>query len=143
MRASIYLISAGLALALALASCDGKGSDGDSCSVDTDCDSGTCARTDRCEEPDAVRAVHVTWTVRGAAPTADSCRDLDPLEIDFDDGGLNGDGVAFAPVPCTAGLYSIDKLPLDITRVSLGPQGSSFGATANIDAQGNAALDLP
>jgi hypothetical protein len=137
MRASIFLISA----LCALAGCDSKGSDGDSCQVDDDCDSGTCARTDVCAEANEVRPVHVTWTVQGAAPTAATCASLDPLELDFD--GFDDGGVAFEPVPCIAGLFSIDKLPNDLDRVTLVSPSTQRDDTANIDANGNAALDLP
>ena len=144
MRASIYLTSAA-ALALAAGCTNTSGANGNACQADTDCDSGICARTQVCVATDHVQAVRATWTVAGAPPTAASCTSLDPLTIEFfgSTSGSSRDDVAFAPVPCAAGLFSIDKLPDDIDTVSLGPSDSRFKTTALIDASGNAKLDLP
>ncbi len=132
-----------LLLLLAITGCE-TSHDGAPCQLDGDCGSEVCARTGTCAAANTLRAVHVTWTVNGAAPSAGSCAPLDPLQIDFE--GTITPGVAFAPVPCTAGLYSIDKLPIDLDQVFLGPASSSFAAQGVIvsgsDGNGNVKLDL-
>ena len=124
-----------------LASCDNTASIGDPCAQDSDCASNVCARTDVCASQDGVCAVRVTWTIRGAAPTAAACTAYDPFELDFE--GFDGNFVGFVPVPCMAGLFSIDKLPVDLDRVLLGTENSSNAVSATIDVNGNAAIDLP
>ena len=130
MRAAILL--------LVLAACAAS-HDGDPCTLDADCGDEVCARTNVCAAAATLRNVHVTWTVNGGAPTPSSCTAFDPLEIDFEG---TAPGVAFAPVPCMAGLYSIDKLPTVLDQVFLGPQNGSFAAQALIGTDGTAKLDL-
>ena len=58
--------------------------------------------------------------------------------------GSSGDRFGYAPVPCNAGIYTIDKLPNWYLVVSLYRNDSGGGgAQASFDADGNAMLDLP
>ena len=113
--------------------------DGESCTVDGDCGDDVCARTNVCAPKSQVWSVHVTWTVNGVPPTAASCASLDPLEIGF---YSQTESIAFAPVPCIAGLYSIDKLPIEMDEVTLGPQDAS-APFVGIPSSGDATIDLP
>jgi hypothetical protein len=108
------------------------------CNGGRGCDASlVCTRDDRCLPSDQVRAVHVTWTVAGAAPTAASCAAAPDLALDLrrSSGGHN---LEFAPVPCVEGRFSVDRLSMEYDRVALRPERSSKVQ----DAAGNAALNL-
>jgi len=89
------------------------------CDGDAQCSGGeVCARTHTCELEGDVRAARVRWDVEGL-PAATECdlRGIGDLTIDFSDRA--GAEVAFAPVPCAGGLYTIDKLPSTFDLVEL------------------------
>lgn len=114
------------------------------CHSDSECSSGTvCARTGECLAASSVHAVHALWTVGGEPATDASCTDAPKLDITFaDDGGI--DTFGYSPVPCDAGKYTVDKLPLRYEMVTLSRAGDYYGgATARFDVDGNATLDLP
>lgn len=104
------------------------------------CGSLVCARDGACYPPEDIHAVHASWTIDGGQANSTSC--TSDLYIDFrdDSGALS---LAFAPVPCTAGKFTVDKLPRDYTLVFLNV-GEDFDmrVSAPIDADGNALLDL-
>ncbi len=133
MRAAIV----GLALACA-ASC-GPGSDA-GCKEDRECGSLVCARDGDCVAASEVRVVRVTWTVRGAMANATSCGSSQSLYLMFL-GFEPGDTLGFEPVPCDAGLFTIDKLPRRFTSVEIG-DNNRVRQEKVIDAQGNVAFDL-
>lgn len=106
-----------LAPAVAIAGCFPASSY--ECDGDAQCSGGeVCARTHTCELEADVRAARVRWDVEGL-PAATECdlRGIGDLTIDFSDRA--GAEVAFAPVPCAGGLYTIDKLPRAYDLVEL------------------------
>jgi len=110
---------------------------------DSACDgSDVCARNGYCYAASAIRAVQVTWTINGAPADATTCSRTPNLEIDFhaETGDTAEDSLAFAPVPCVAGKFSIDKLPVSFVNVRLESRAVSGAGT--IDASGALALDL-
>jgi hypothetical protein len=100
-----------------------------------------CTRDGECLAPDQVRAVHVTWTVSGAAASATSCAGAPDLELSLQGRGVGG--FSFAPVPCVEGAFTVDKLSKAYDRVELGRDSFGDAQAATIDASGNATLDLP
>lgn len=114
------------------------------CTADSQCGTGeACARDGECLPANEVRAVHVTWTVQGAAADRTSCSNSENLELDFSG---NGEGPwGYAPVPCMEGKFSIDKLPTWYTYVQLGRDGDiTSGSGGKIDPTlGTVTLDLP
>jgi hypothetical protein len=109
------------------------------CANDGACSGGMqCTRTMACWPPSQIRAVHVTWTLKGMPADATTCSSMPELEIAF---SSDTERVAsYAPVPCVEGKFTIDKLPTPYTRVRLGIGRST--AMAMLDADGTAALDL-
>jgi hypothetical protein len=128
-------------LLLAIVACT-PSHDGDPCQTDGDCGDEVCARTDVCAAADTLRGVHVTWTIGGVAPTASACASYEPLQLGFDD-RTTGQEIAFAPVPCLAGLFSIDKLPTTMDEVFIGPETGSISTRGAITSDGTANLNLP
>jgi hypothetical protein len=119
------------------------GTSGYGCQSDTACGSGyVCARDGNCTIATSVRIVHTTWTMSSQTATDATCSNAKYLDITFSATG--GEMFGFAPVPCSAGKYTIDKLPMRYTLVTLARSGDySGGASGTFDAQGNAALNLP
>lgn len=124
------------ALALVLAACGGT--DGE-CKVDDDCSSGVCARNGECLPESAVRSSRVTWTIRGMPANATTCAASPNFYILFY--AQPGDTLGFEPVPCAAGVFSIDKLPRRFVSVEIGVE-SRFLDDKAFDSQGNASFDL-
>lgn len=120
------------------------GTSGYGCQSDSACGTGyVCARNGDCTIASDVRIVHATWTLKTAVASDTSCVNAKSLDITFSTSG-GGDMFGFAPVPCAAGKYTIDKLPLRYTTVTLARAGDYYGGdSATFDAEGNAALDLP
>lgn len=121
----------------------GGGETGYGCHSDTECGSGNvCARDGNCTSASAVRIIHVNWTVNDAVASDTSCTHAPDLAITFSD--AQGYQFGFAPVPCDAGRYTIDKMPTHYTKVQLSRSGEySGGATGQFDSTGNVTLDLP
>ena len=119
----------------------GSGGGGD-CTTDDQCNSGfVCARGDRlCVTPSEVREVTAHWTINGGPATTNSCDGRD-LFIDFQSDRPE-DSLGFAPVPCFAGQFSVDALPLRFTTVELGVDGGGRRDFAAFDGNGEAQLDL-
>jgi hypothetical protein len=113
------------------------------CHQDTDCGSSyVCARDGECLAASAVRIIHVNWTVKTQVASDTTCSHSPNLAITF--GDPVGDLFGFAPVPCKAGRYTIDKFPTRFDRVELTRQGEySGGGSGQFDADGNVTLDLP
>jgi hypothetical protein len=111
------------------------------CTDDNQCGGQVCARTGECLDATEVRTVHVTWTVSGLPANNATCANVGPLEIEFYD--INEFAHGYAPVPCTAGFYTIDKLPTRFYRVRMALVDTDGGGRANIDGADSATLDLP
>lgn len=129
----------GLAV-VALAGCIGPSSSGE-CTVDTECEDGdVCARDKLCTAPANVRALTVTWTIRGAAADETSCAAHPDLFLHFLGRDFN-DTIGFAPVPCRIGQFYIDKLPTRFREVELGVDGGA-SQTRAIGSGSSVAVDL-
>jgi hypothetical protein len=130
-----------LALMACLAACSLTPS-GSECSSDSHCGADdVCARSGECLAKTAVRAVTVKWTVDSTAADAVSCAAHPDLYLQFESADY-GDTFRVAPVPCSAGSYSIDKLPRRYLQVELGVDGGT-GDVSPIDlATAQAQFDL-
>ncbi|NVB77978.1 MAG: hypothetical protein HOV81_06240 [Kofleriaceae bacterium] len=125
------------ALAIVLSACGGG--TGGECKVDGDCGDGVCARNGECLPESAVRSSRVTWTIRGMPANATTCAGSPNFYILFY--ASPGDTFGFEPVPCAAGVFSIDKLPKRFVSVEIGIEGR-FEDDKAFDSQGNASFDL-
>ncbi len=127
-----------LAAACLLAACGGG--TGSECTVDDDCGGGlVCARNSECLAPGSVRSARVTWTIRGMPASSTTCGATPSFYILFH--AQPGDSFGFEPVPCAAGLFSIDKLPRRFVSVEIGVDGG-FEDDKAFDSQGSASFDL-
>ncbi len=105
-----------MALVVGAAGCEGESL----CAVDEDCGGGdVCARSNECLPESQVRRVQVRWTIGGEAATEATCARVDPLRIDFFS-DRPGDELSYEPLACTAGLFTLDKMPSRMTRVQIG-----------------------
>jgi hypothetical protein len=113
------------------------------CQKDADCGATlVCARTFECLDASQVHAIHTTWTVNGQAASTTSCKPAPMLAITFS--GVGGNQWGYAPVPCTEGKFTVDKMPLGYTHVQLANEPDyAGGASGTFDAQGTVSLDLP
>jgi len=115
------------------------------CQSDSACSDGdVCARSGACLPPSQVHPVHVTWTLRGMPASRTTCGGTLDLQISFAmDAGI--DDLAYAPVPCIEGKFTVDKLPNWYTQTRLGRATSNPAwQSAKIDGvTGDAMLDLP
>jgi hypothetical protein len=100
-----------------------------------------CSRTSECLLPSEVHLVRVTWTVRGQPASVTTCTAHPDLYVMFY-GVEPNDVFGFAPVPCDAGRFTIDRLPKRFVGVELGVEGGNYKLQRSFDAQGNAAFDL-
>jgi hypothetical protein len=119
------------------------GGDSYGCHSDAACGTGyVCARNGDCTSASAVHVVHALWTVSDQVASDATCTSAPKLDITFR--SSSGEMFGFAPVPCDAGKYTIDKMPTRFTTVTLARTGDyGGGATGTFDATGNASLDLP
>ncbi|HEY5951100.1 MAG TPA: hypothetical protein VIV40_36665 [Kofleriaceae bacterium] len=119
------------------------GTGGYGCQSDAACGTGyVCARNGECTTSSSVRIVHTLWTVHDQVASDATCSAAPALDITFSTSG--GEQFGFAPVPCDAGKYTIDKMPTRYTMVNLARSGDyAGGANGVFDANGNASLDLP
>lgn len=111
------------------------------CAQDSDCGGDVCARNGECLPASAVRSVRVMWTVRTQPANASTCGTTQNLYLMFFGFDPN-DAFGFEPVPCDAGLFSIDKLPTRFTSVEIGDTNHRFQQEKVFDAQGNVSFDL-
>jgi hypothetical protein len=112
------------------------------CETDAECPGQVCARTRECLPTSQVRAVHTLWTLDDAAASTTSCSTAPKLAITFSSSA--GEQWGYAPVPCDAGKFTIDKFPTRFGNVQLARESDySGGAYGTFDASGNASLDLP
>lgn len=131
MRAAIVLVFAATAC----------GQPTGSCEIDPDCQGDdVCARTGECLPRASVKFVRITWTVRGQPASATSCGNSQDLYLMFF-GFSQNDTFGYQPVPCDAGLFTIDKLPTRYTSVEIGNSGG-VAQEKVFDSQGNVAFDL-
>jgi hypothetical protein len=111
------------------------------CEFDSECfPEEVCARNDECMPPDRVRVARVTWTVAGAAASDTTCATIPDLLLWFRNPS-SADKFGFEPVPCHAGLFTVDKAPLYYDRVSLGVR-DRYDMIGYLDAEGQVTFDL-
>lgn len=115
------------------------------CQADADCAGGdVCARTGECVAAGDAIEVVVEWTVGGAAPSAASCAPAAALEVIFYAG--EEEATSYAPVPCTLGRTTYDKMPPRLDRVELLAHDDGGAVIASdsgaIDGTTTVSLDL-
>ncbi len=76
--------------------------------------------------------VLLSWTIRGAAPSAASCQGIDHLSIDIENGAC---AVTISPVPCALDKWRYDNLPegsVTATVSAVGPTGATVASGATV-----------
>jgi hypothetical protein len=111
------------------------------CTSDLDCGGEICTRTGECLAAGDIRMVKVTWTVGGAPASATTCASHPDLTVELGSDYV-GDTVGWAPVPCAAGQFTLDKIARRFQNAAIG-YGTSTSLTGFIDANGVAAFQLP
>jgi hypothetical protein len=127
-----------IGLTLAGAACGPRDDGG--CVDDGECGAGICARNGECLPASEVRSVRVSWTIRGMLASPTTCAASPSFYLLFA-GSHPADTFGYAPVPCDAGLFTVDKLPRRFYAVELGVDGG-FAQVQAIDAQNMAVFDL-
>jgi hypothetical protein len=114
-----------------------------SCSTGAGCSAGlACARDGVCYPPSELRAVHVSWTVHGMAASTTTCNPKWVFEVAFYPSHSGVSTVAFSPVPCESGRFTVDLLPKDLAEAGAGDRHAGL-ARGPIDATtGEATLDI-
>ena len=110
------------------------------CTTDPDCGGLVCARNGECLSANQIWMVKVTWTIRGMPASATTCATTPSFYLQFD-GQTTNDTFGYTPVPCDAGIFSIDKIPRRFFQVELGVD-QRFTDIALIDAMGAAKFDI-
>ena len=124
MRA--VLAATTLAAAIGGAGCFTSASD-ESCRTDRDCGDLVCTRVGECASTSSVYALRVEWTVNGlTTDQAGACSEVGDLELAISDPTTGGQH-AVRPVPCAAGLFFFDRLPIGYTDVSI----TAYSASGN------------
>jgi len=98
-------------------------------------------RLARQDLPPSVVANNLAYLQAAQKADATTCAATPDLYIQFQS-AQDGDTLAYAPVPCFAGQFSMDKLPNRFTRVELGVDNGDGRQFADIDSDGIAAFDL-
>jgi hypothetical protein len=114
------------------------------CVSDEACPTGeVCARAGGCMAADLVRAGRVNWTLSGRPADRTTCGAAPELRIKFAP-GADQLGLNYAPVPCTLGRFTVDKLPITYTEVKLGLSHGGDEQSGTLDAvTGELTIDLP
>ncbi len=130
-----------IAATAAAAGCFSTAGD-DSCRTDRDCGDLVCTRVGECASAAGVYALRIEWTVHGlATDQSGACADVGELELAIAD-PTTGDQHAVRPVPCSAGSFFFDKLPLTFTEVTLSAYsaGGSFLDSRRATAVGSSGV---
>jgi hypothetical protein len=124
---------------------DGPGGEPRVCRAPLDCSADElCARTHVCWPSDQLRAIHASWTLKGAPASATTFASAPgDLMITFSQSSSGHNDLTFVPVACAEGKFTIDLVPLGYDRVALGRPSGDGRQEAAVDAAGNAVLDLP
>jgi hypothetical protein len=133
--------SSAVLAAFLLAGCPTGGGE---CTLDVDCiDGDVCANNHVCLSPFAVHYVSIRWTIDGAAASAETCAAIGDLSITAEDSELEDSRTSWFPVPCTAGRFTADKLPVEYDRAIVTVDATGARYTADIPASGgDVVLDL-
>lgn len=118
--------------------------DGGACTRDSDCPGAVCTRVGECATQ--AYALRVTWTIDGVAASDTACAGVSELELSVIDPST-GTSHTIRPVPCAAGSFFFDKLPLGYTDVQLWSFGLSgerltFASGTAVGSGGVVAIDL-
>lgn len=111
-----------------------------SCAEDSDCQGGVCVRSGQCFPAEDVRSIAVVWTVNGQPASADACGTHPSFTLQFESDV--GYGYGYAPVPCSAGKFTVDKIAKIINFVDMFDNTGGGADGPIIDATGQATLDL-
>ena len=137
-------IAIGLVFAAACADSSPQASLVNECTTDSDCGGDVCARTNECVAPDQLREARVEWTVAKHAPDASTCANATSADFLIElkaNPEPTDETLMFGPVPCTRGVFAIDKVPM---RFWIGGAKSrEAGMWVPLDANGTAVVDLP
>ena len=110
------------------------------CAAPSDCGADqVCSRANTCAAPAEVRVVTTTWTIDGAPPTGTTCRGIRELAIDLLSPNFDEDVQSYAPLPCLAGSFALDRLPLGYDQIHLGlvfDDGGTITQAATIRPEG-------
>lgn len=94
-----------------------------------------------CVPADQAWSVRLRWTVRGQPATVAACAPSPDLRVAFF--GREPGSLGFAPVPCKAGLFTIDRVARDIMGADVQPLAGGDIAQAMIDpVTGEGTADL-
>lgn len=133
MRAMLSALG-GAALVAVLSACPAP----DKCEHDSECGDAVCARTGECLAASRVREVQVRWTINGQPASTQTCAPVEPVGLQFQ--ASADDALRYEPISCSAGLFTIDKLPTRMTQVRL--DGNGVRGLAAIPTTGQVQLDL-
>ena len=100
-----------------------------------------CARDNACYDPAYVRAVHIDWTVRGQAASTTTCDPAWHLTLSVTAGARSPE-LAWAPVVCEQGRFTIDIIPRTYAAVALGDPAIGTSRATIDPTSGDARLDL-
>jgi hypothetical protein len=114
------------------------------CGDDSACPNGqVCARIGGCTAADQIRAVHVYWTLSGKPANATTCDATPNLYLQI--APPDTFGIGWAPVPCSQGKFTVDKIPISFSEAKLNlqysqdpPQEGTFDPVT-----GEVTIDLP
>ncbi|KAB2889543.1 MAG: hypothetical protein F9K40_19755 [Kofleriaceae bacterium] len=124
MRAGLAAIIVGSALSSA--ACFTSVAD-ESCRTDRDCGDLVCTRVGECASTSSVYALRIEWTVNGVTTDqAGTCDGVGELELAISD-PTGGGQHAVRPVPCAAGSFFFDKLPVGYTEVAITAYSTTGG----------------
>lgn len=144
VRAGLAAIVVGSALSTA--ACFTSAAD-ERCRIDRDCGDLVCTRVGECASSGSVYALRVEWTVNGVATDQlGTCDGVGELELGISD-PTSGGQHALRPVPCAAGSFFFDKLPVgytDVTITAYGPSGTFLDSARGsaVGASGVLRLDI-
>lgn len=111
---------------------------------DNSCPTGeVCARIGGCTPLDEIRAIHIYWTVSGKPANATTCAPAPSLYLQV--APPDSFGIGWAPVPCSQGKFTVDKIPISFSEVDLSARYSQNPPQrGTIDAiTGEVTIDLP
>lgn len=128
-----------IALVLSPLACHDDGPGG-YCQTDSDCGGDVCARDESCWPSNEIHSVKLAWTINGQPAGSDTCAAFPDFFVNF---YSQTEEFGFAPVPCMAGEFPIDKLPTVYTTAEVGDVNYQyFDQSVLIDANGSASFDL-
>jgi hypothetical protein len=111
---------------------------------DSRCAAGeVCARVGGCTPADQVRAIHINWTLSGEPANATTCDATRNLTLRISP--PNSFGLGWAPVPCSQGKFTVDKISRSYSEVELNAEYSQDSPQLGTidEVTGEVTIDLP